>query len=266
MDFKARALSWFTPQTRRYEVRSGNVRYLDGSSLERPSSMPPSQRTIAAVIVAIGIGIGIYLLYGSLITPLRQVAQAQASVEENLARPGASESLPNLAELIPLDATTMASQLESEDVHVIDLGAEKGSNAIELFKPPNDMSSVDCMALWSLGVSNLNAAQASRLLNGSWVLQGAAADPRSLIVRYCDFSAGSVEAALQTAIAAAGFDANAIADSGVDDAGNTYAQGSIATDVGECPWQVSALPLSSVYDIAGLPDNAYYVGVRLTAP
>ena len=53
-------------------------------------------------------------------------------------------------------------------------------------------------------------------------------------------------------------------ESGVDDAGNTFQTGTIDVDGTTYAWRVSAIALSSVYDITGLPDTAVYVGVRMT--
>ena len=55
-----------------------------------------------------------------------------------------------------------------------------------------------------------------------------------------------------------------IVDSGTDSAGNTYRSGTIEANGTAYDWRVSAIPLSSVYKIKGLPDTAIYVGVRMT--
>ena len=55
-----------------------------------------------------------------------------------------------------------------------------------------------------------------------------------------------------------------IVDSGTDSAGNTYRSGTIKANGTAYDWRVSAIPLSSVYKIKGLPDTAIYVGVRMT--
>ena len=41
--------------------------------------------------------------------------------------------------------------------------------------------------------------------------------------------------------------------------------GTVDVDGSTYTWRVSAIALSEVYDISGLPDSAVYVGIRLTA-
>ena len=52
---------------------------------------------------------------------------------------------------------------------------------------------------------------------------------------------------------------------GVDEVGNTFKQGTVDVDGTAYTWKVSALPLSEMYDISGLPETAVYVGVRLSS-
>ena len=68
-------------------------------------------------------------------------------------------------------------------------------------------------------------------------------------------------------IAAEGFDPATIAEDGmgVDEVGNTFKQGTVDVDGTAYTWKVSALPLSEMYDISGLPETAVYVGVRLSS-
>lgn len=86
-------------------------------------------------------------------------------------------------------------------------------------------------------------------------------------VRYADFSSGDVNAAVQAAVAAEGFDPATVPEDGqgVDEVGNTFMTGTVDVDGSTYTWRVSAIALSEVYDISGLPDTAVYVGIRLTA-
>ncbi|MFR7403372.1 MAG: hypothetical protein ACLUW6_01590 [Coriobacteriaceae bacterium] len=47
--------------------------------------------------------------------------------------------------------------------------------------------------------------------------------------------------------------------------GNTYQAGVVSTDNGTYNWRVSVIELDEVYDISGLPNTAFYVGIRFTA-
>ena len=66
-------------------------------------------------------------------------------------------------------------------------------------------------------------------------------------------------------MAAEGLENATVEDSGVDDSGNTYQAGTV-TDKKDRTfnWRVSVIYLDEVYDIAGLPNTAYFVGIRFT--
>ena len=85
-------------------------------------------------------------------------------------------------------------------------------------------------------------------------------------VGYADFTSGSLEAAIQSAIASEGFDPATTPEggAGVDEVGNTFQSGTIDVNGTVYTWKVSALPLSNMYDITGLPESAVYVGIRMT--
>ena len=56
-----------------------------------------------------------------------------------------------------------------------------------------------------------------------------------------------------------------VTDSGVDDSGNTYQAGTVKSDGEKYTWRVSVIDLSEVYDISGLPNTAFFVGIRFSA-
>ena len=102
------------------------------------------------------------------------------------------------------------------------------------------------------------------LLNGSWTLTVDRSDTLTMAVKYADFSSSTLEAAIQAAVAAEGFQA-ASASTDTDEVGNTFQTGTVDIDNVTYTWRVSAAPLSDKYDIKGLPSTAAYVGIRLTA-
>ncbi len=69
---------------------------------------------------------------------------------------------------------------------------------------------------------------------------------------------------MRSAITAQGFEADSVTDTGTDEAGNTFAEGEISVEGTDYVWKVSGIQLSSVYDIAGLPETSCYIGIRLT--
>ena len=70
--------------------------------------------------------------------------------------------------------------------------------------------------------------------------------------------------AFRKALEAEGFDPESVAESGVDDSGNTYSMGTVDVDGVLCSWKISALKLDEIYSISSAPEEACYVGVRLT--
>ena len=86
-----------------------------------------------------------------------------------------------------------------------------------------------------------------------------------MVVRYADFSTADPQVAVQNALTKQGFNPESITESGVDDSGNTFSLGSIDVDGTMCTWKISALPLKDMYSISGLPEDACYIGVRVTA-
>jgi hypothetical protein len=83
-------------------------------------------------------------------------------------------------------------------------------------------------------------------------------------LRYADFTATDAKEAIQTAIDSQGFkdaDVNGIA---LDTMGNSNVSGTFKKDKVTYAYTISACDLSQVYDIDGAPENAQFVGIRVT--
>lgn len=256
---------FFNERKKEYVSAGGPVRYLDGSSLARPFDLP--KRTIAALcaFVLVAAVIGGVFLYNFLDTVLNASAREQASVEQNLAR-DVSYDLPQLSALMAADDDAIRQTFADAGLTIYDKTnpEENPNGGLDLVKLPSDVTEVDAALLYTQGVSNLSAADAAKLLKGSWTFTVSRNDYVDMRVKYADFSSGSVEAAIQAAMASEGLEGSTLGESGVDDAGNTFQTGTIDVDGTTYAWRVSAIALSSVYDITGLPDTAVYVGVRMT--
>ncbi len=121
------------------------------------------------------------------------------------------------------------------------------------------------LAALMTGIDKLSAADAVRLLKGAWTLDVSRKAGESIRLRYADFDSGTIEKAVQGAMQAEGLESAEITDNGVDDSGNTFQAGTVATDSGTYNWRVSAIELSEMYDISGLPNTAFFVGIRFGA-
>lgn len=258
----------FKSRRNEYVDTEGPVRYLDGSGLERPLDIPKPQIAVMIAFVVVAALIGGYLLFNILDTVKGGAARAQASVKENLSREVAYD-LPALTSYIALSDEEIKQAVADAGLTVIDKGgmSDDPEAALELIKLPSDVSELDAGLMYNKGVSKLSASEAALLLNGSWTLDADRSDGTSMRLRYADFSSGSLDAAIDAAIAAEGFDPATIAEDGmgVDEVGNTFKQGTVDVDGTAYTWKVSALPLSEMYDISGLPETAVYVGVRLSS-
>lgn len=252
-----------------YVDNDGPVRYLDGSGLDRPLDMPRKQIAVMAAFVLVAAVIGGFLVFNVLDAVQGSAARSKASVEENLSR-DVSYDLPNLASLAALGDDDIKQNFADAGFTTYDNSkeGEYPEGGFELIKLPSDVPLDDAAVLYAQGVSNLTAADAALLLNGSWTITVDRENSLDLRLRYADFSSGSVDAAIQHAMDAEGFDAATVPEedgSGVDESGNTFKTGTLDVDGTTYTWRVSAIALSSVFDISGLPESAVYVGIHLTA-
>lgn len=245
-----------------YSIEQGNIRYMDGSSLLRPMDMPRSQQIVMAVFVVIAVIIGVRLAAGAITAVNDSNTQNKASVEENLSRT-VSYNLPVLTQMADMDDQAILDSLSAAGYTVYNRTAED-TVGLDLVKLPEDVTVADAAAMYAKGVGGLSASQAALLLNGSWTLTVDRSDTLTMAVKYADFSSSTLEAAIQAAVAAEGFQATSTSTD-TDEVGNTFQTGTVDIDDVTYTWRVSAAPLSDKYDIKGLPSNAAYVGIRLTA-
>lgn len=255
MDLNDSPLARLLPKPQGYTVVDGNVRYLDATPLRRPFDMPLQQKMIAAAFVFAAVVISAYLVNSFVAEPMHQAS---------LAREPSVASLPALVDYALLDDDGIKAALDEAGLAYYDATELSQDGSLLLYKLPSDVDLRTATALYTRGMASWNASQAARMMNGSWSLSVERDGAVSLVVRYADFASGTVEGAVAAAVQAEGFDVSSITSTGVDDAGNTYSEGTIDSNGAEFQWRVSAIPLSDVRSISGLPDNAVYVGIRLT--
>lgn len=242
------------------------VHTLDGARLNRPLS--PTRPVIicaliAALIACIFGGILVFRLYDSVINaPLheQEALEAALAAETQL-------DIPAIAPLMALDDRSIMDRFTAEGLTMMERTTpeESAAGTFEAVKLPADLSAADAALIYAQGIENASASQAVKLLKGSWLLQVDRTDGIIMRVRYGDFDANSAQEALATALASQGLSEDMAADSGIDDAGNTYMAGAQAAEDGtEYQWRISVCNLKDVYDINGIPDNAQYVGIRYT--
>lgn len=246
-----------------YAEGEGPVRYLDASSLLRPSALSRKQLALVAALVAAAAVIGGTFLFNVIDSVVRAPEREEAAIQENLTRD------------VALDLPQLTAYASSSDADILQSFADAGfatyeisadENGFDVLKLPTDVSVEQAGLMYVQGISNLSATDASLLLNGSWRMTVDRTSGTDMRVRYADFTSGSVDAAVAAAIEAEGLGGSTMGESGTDDSGNTFQAGNVEVGGETYSWRVSAIALSSVYDISGLPEAAIYVGVRLTGP
>ncbi len=249
---------------RQRKTEGGNVYYYDGEVLKRPLFLPKTIKSRMIIIVILAVIIGAGILYAYFDGIVNAPAREQQAVQENLARE-VTLSSPALKDLVSLsDADIMATLSATGDTLYEKKPVGSGSS-FDVIKLPSGVSLAEAGSLYLAGIDKLSPSQAIRLLNGSWDLDVNREKGMNMSLHYADFSAGSVENAVQAALRAQGLDEASITDSGVDDSGNVYSSGNIVIGDTTYTWKVSSVPLSAIYKITGAPESAAYVGVRFTA-
>ena len=250
---------------RTYSVKEGNVAYLDGSPLRRPFSMPLGQRIIAAVFVVAALVLGGLFINNTVLSTMRETAAAEQAVANNLTRQASIETIPTMTELVKLDDGEIRAEFQGKGFTMFDASALNNTEDMVLYKLPSDVSADEAAAMLAKGINGLSAAEATKLLNGAWYFAAERTGGTSMVVRYADFTTNDPQVAVSRALEKEGFDSSTIKESGVDDSGNTFSMGDIEIDDKAYTWKISALPLKEMYSINKMPENACYVGVRITA-
>ena len=142
---------------------------------------------------------------------------------------------------------------------------EVTSSGIELVRLPDDITTEDMAAYYDEGLTSLGIEDICKVLGGCWFLSTNDGSAKSVKIKYADFTAGSVPAAIAAAIQEQELLAGgSVLASGTDDLGNTYQYGTVASGDDTLYWKVSSCPLDEVYSQKQLPDNAAYIGVTVS--
>ena len=250
---------------REYSTQEGNIAYLDGTPLRRPLSMPIGQKLFALVIVAVAIALGVLFFNNTVLATMREAEATEQAIASNLARQASIDTIPTMAELVILSDDEILQEFDDAGYTIFDASEIANSDDMVLYKLPADLSVKEAEGILAKGISGLDAPQATKFLNGSWYFDTERSGTTSMIVRYTDFSTADPATAVSNAVKKEGFDPETITDSGEDEHGNTYSTGVIELDDKSYTWKVSALPLSDMYTIKNMPEDACYVGIRITA-
>lgn len=252
-------------QNRRQHHENPNIFYMNGDSLARPIEMSRSSKRGAIVLAIIAAIIGIVFLFFYFDSIMNEPVREQERLEESIKKE-VTLGLPNLVSFVELDDAAIDASLKETGATFFEKAPVGSGTSYEIIKLPADVSLTDAAVMYSKGISKLSAVQAATLLNGAWDLSVDRTSRLNISLHYADFKSGTVRSAIQNAIIAEGLDHGEELDSGDDDGfGNAYSSGKIVIEGEEYNWRVSAIPLSKVYSVAGLPEDIIYVGVRITS-
>ncbi len=249
-----------------HSYENGKIDYPNVALLNRPLDLPRSIRKGLLIFLAAAVLIGGIILFRYFDVVVNAPAREKAQVAENTTRV-VPYNLPVLLDLMPLSDAEMMEQLKTSGDTLFErtpIGTNE-SGGFQVVRLPEGVSVADAAAMYLSGLNNISASSASLLLNGAWDLTVTREAPYNLFLRYADFSSGSIESAIQSALLAESLEAqNEESERGVDDSGNTYVTSTATRDGVSCTWRVSVIALSEVYDIEGLPEDSLYVGIRMT--
>lgn len=244
---------------------TGSVRYMDGSSLQRPLTMPTNLWPIVAAIALVALFIGYHGAHRFNYNVVNHDDRVQESVMAQVNR-GVSQDVPMLSELRGMDDETILQAFADAGYTYVDMNEINGSGeaSVDVIKLPSDMSVDEASIAYTEGVSKLDSATAAKFLSGSWRFMVVRESGYSYSVKYADFASDDSASAVQAAMEAQGLVESNVGESGVDDSGNSFQEGTIDIDGTTYRWSISVCNLSAVYSISGMPDTAQYVGIKFT--
>lgn len=246
------------------EQQSGAIKYLDGSVLLRPQTIRGPKVIVAGIIVAAAVAIGGFALVNVADSVVFAAANEQKAIEQTLAKdPG--YNFPVLKDYIGRDDESARAALEEATENLYDVPATNDST-VDVIKLNPGVTGEQAAALYVAGGKGVSAKQAVDILYGSWRFDIDHTGNTMMRLRFADFTSGSPEAAINSAMSAQGIDESNVSESGLDEAGNTYRTGTVeGSDGNTYTWRASAINLSEMYSVNGLPKTAIYVGFRISA-
>lgn len=238
----------------------GGMKHPDATVLLRPFDPPKFVLAVAAVGALIAACIGGFFAYQAIDHILHGAERNAATVEANIQR-DVSYDIPQMASLVSLDDAAILQQLADAGYTTYQFSSE--GSPLDVMKLPSDTTLADAAIVYAGGIGNMDAVTASRYMVGSWRLTTERSEGVSMSVKYADLKSSDAASAIQSALESQGWTAAEGAELQTDSVGNTYLEGTVDTDAGSCSWRIACCSLSGVYDIAGLPETAQYVGIHI---
>ncbi|MDO4532355.1 MAG: hypothetical protein Q4C36_01400 [Coriobacteriia bacterium] len=243
----------------------GPVTYLEADSLERPLEMPLAdyRKLLPILLIALVLSAAVIIAYNMAVMGDVQKTRDQvaAAIDRDV-----SLDLPQLQDYAGKTNEAMIASLKAAGYTLHDNTNDEDRNVdgFDIFRIASDMDPEKAAQAYSQGIENLGPVDTARYLKGSWRFLVSRANGAEIRLRYADFDSANPTEAIQAAAAAQGFEDVNISDAAVDTMGNTNLSGTFKKDKVEYAYTISSCDLSQVYEIEGLPENAQFVGIRVT--
>jgi hypothetical protein len=227
-------------------------------------TFPKNNRKLLSIFVIVACLVGAIAIFAFVETVFIAPAAESATIEEKISA-ATPTTLPKLSSFIGLTDAEIYASLTADGNTYYEVAQTDGSLNYEVMKIPADLTLVDAAAYYAEGISNLSALHAFELLDGSWDLEIDRETGETIKIHWADFTSTDAEEAVATAATNQGFDVASATGNGVDSSGNTYIEGSFIQNSTTYSWRVSAIELSEIYSVSGLPDTSLYLGIRITS-
>ena len=257
-------------------IRKNEISYIDGSTLLRPQSLPKKFLIPAALIVMLALVIGGFFGYKTVDEILHGNDKRMAAIEANVQRE-VSLDLPSVLKVFKTPDSKLYQTFTDQGFVMYDSAVYDSSlsdseapqeepTGVDMIKLPADAELEDAALIYSKGLGGADALTATFYYNGAWrVITDNAS--HSATLKYIDFVSQSPQEVIAAAKVSQGWENGKkfkVSESGVDSVGNTYETGVFKSGGKKYEWRVSTCLVSEAFDIKDFPENAHYVGIRIT--
>lgn len=239
------------------------VLYPNSEKLFRPLRVPTKERKVAIIMVVAACIVSAALLFFYFDATTNEPRRQQEILQQELSK-DVKLNLPPLLEFVTKNNKDIQNELNSTGETIYERKPLEGSVDAEVIKLPADMTLEQATGLYAVGLNKLKPTQFVSLMNGSWVLDVDRKSGVNMALHYADFKSTSLRQAIDSAIDDEKFTSETEIQSGDDDGnGNAYSTGTLEFGGKKYSWTVSALPLTEMYSVSGIPSDSVYVGIRI---
>lgn len=252
-------------------AQPGATRYMKAPALRRGIRMPGQVKGAIAILGALALLLAAFFGMRAYDAVANAPARYAQSIEDAI-QSGPGLELPVLNNYVGSDTASIRTNFSDTGYATIDVEELYAENeedidesSLDLVKIPGNMDRSTAEELFKKSLRRAPVLDAISYLVGSWRFSASLSTGTDLKVKYADLESANIEEAISKAIAAQGWSDSTFGETGVDQSGNTFQNGTITINEQNFNWSISACPLDEVYNVSGLPENSFYVGARLVS-